>query len=350
MYAFLADVHIGVKLPTIDFLKSLDKFLGLIKAHKEECHAIFVAGDLFDHKLSTAEAKIASLFMVNLVCNFCGRNKRLHVPVYFIHGTYSHDQDQYEIFMPILEKLNNVDVFYINSVCEMTLFNGKHVLFIPQEYGEISYKNAFSKHYDLIVGHGPIASNTKSPCKSAKYEILHSAELLGEISDLCVFGHYHEYTDFGNHVYYVGTWLRWRYGEDSKKVFFLCNDAYEVETTENPFAMEFQTIEIHNPEELRTVLNEKIDTPHRFIIESSANDMELYKGIINTNSDNPNLKFQLTEIVDEDDLQLSVDEVLDAQTEAVQPVPALITYIKDKYGIDPTDKISEYEATINKEE
>ena len=351
MYAFLADVHLGVKLPKDDFKKSLNEFLGIIKKHKEECHAIFVAGDLFDHKMSIDEMKFATFFILNLACNFCGRNGKTHVPVYFVHGTYTHDQGQYEIYIPLLEKIDNVEVFYIEHVSEFALFNGKHVLFLPQEYGDISYEEFFNnKHYDLIVGHGPIASTTKNPCKSAKYEIVHSADLLGNISDICVFGHYHGFTDFGNNVYYTGPWLQWQYGEDEPNVFFLCNDKYEVETYPNPFAMEFKTIEISNPEQLREYIANDITTPHRFHIQSTAQDMETYRGIMNSTT-NPNIKFQLSEIVDEDDLMLTVDEVVEhnISESAAQPLPALISYIRDKYGIDAEEKLADYENQINKE-
>lgn len=350
MYAFIADTHLGVKLKKDDFMKSLDMFLGLIKKHKEECHAIIVAGDLFDHRLNVEETKFASYFILNLVMNGCGRNGRTHVPVYFVHGTYTHDQEQYDIFMPLLEKLNNVEVFYIDKACEFTMRDDVKVLFLPQEYGDVNYEKFFAddKHYDMIIGHGPIASNTKNPCKSAKYEVVHSAELLGKLSKLCVFGHYHGFTDFGNNVYYAGPWLQWKYGEDEKKVFFFCNDKYEVETVGNPFAMEFKTFDIRDPEQLRELLSGEIKTPHRFLIESTSSDMETYRGIMNSVT-NPNVKFQLTEIVDEDDLQLTMDEVMDAQMEAAQPVPALITYIKDKYGVDATEKITEYETQIKKE-
>lgn len=352
MYAFIGDLHIGVKLPKIDFVQSMQMFLDLIKKNKEECHAIFVCGDFFDNRLTTDFLKFAAEMMTCLVCNGCGRNGRTHVPVYFVHGTYTHDQYQYEIFLPMLKKLDNVEVFYIENACELTLVDGKHALFLPQEYGDVAYDKFFEgKHYDLIIGHGPIASQTKNPCKSAKYEIIHSAELLGNISNICVFGHYHGYTDFGNGVYYTGPWLQWRYGEDEPNVFFFCNDKYEVFTEKNPYAMEFKTIDIQNPEQLREYINENPQTPHRFIIQSTSADMETYRGIINAGGNtNSNLKFQLTEIEDEDDLQLSVDEVIDAQQEAVQPLPALEIYIKDKYGIDAHQQLEEYESQINKED
>ena len=46
----------------------------------------------------------------------------------------------------------------------------------------------------------------------------------------------------------------------------------------------------------------------------------------------------------------SVDEIVEAQVESVQPIPALSTFIKDKYGLDADGQLQLYEAQINKEE
>jgi UDP-2,3-diacylglucosamine pyrophosphatase LpxH len=138
--AFIGDLHLCAgKLPREDYVKSLDKFLGIIKNHKEKCHGIMVIGDLFDHKLSVDELEFASAMIVNLASNGCGRDHRLHVPVYFIHGTYTHDYDQYNIFLPLLEKIDNVKVYYTDKVCDGVLENGTKVLFVPQEYGNVDY-------------------------------------------------------------------------------------------------------------------------------------------------------------------------------------------------------------------
>ena len=39
-----------------------------------------------------------------------------------------------------------------------------------------------------------------------------------------------------------------------------------------------------------------------------------------------------------------------AQMEVVQRVPALVTYIKDKYAIDAEEQLNQYECQINKED
>lgn len=354
MYAFLADIHLGTKLSQIDYLKSLDKFLDIIKKHKEECHCIFVCGDLFDHKLSIDEARFASLFLLNLVCNNCGRNGRTHVPVHFVHGTYTHDYEQYEIYIPMLSKIDNVEIFYTKETCIGKLHNGKRVLYLPQIYGDFDYEpylDIDKEHYDIIVGHGPLSSKTKEPCKSTQYEIMHSSDKLGSISNICVFGHYHGYTDFGNNVYYAGPLLRWRYGEDEPRKFFICNDNFEVELFDNPFALEYKTIEIDNPEELREIISNNITTPHRFVIKTNNDDLKTYHAIMNTNKKNPNLKYQIiseekNNVTDDNIKPLEV--VSSDNTNSLGPIESLISYISDKYDIDTSKEIHEYDEKISK--
>lgn len=348
MYGFIADIHLGVKLPRGDFMRSLAMFLHHIKKSQEECHAIFVCGDLFDHRLSISDSQFAAEFISALVYNHCGKHGG-HVPIYFVHGTDSHDQDQYPIYISMINEIDRSHVFYVTEASTFPIISGEKVLFLPQEYRDVDYTNLFNDTYDIIVGHGPMSSETKNPCKSAKYEIVQSADLLGKISKICVFGHYHGYTDFGNNVYYAGPWLQWKYGEDEPRVFFFCNDKFEVETIPNSVAMKFETISITNPEQLREYLSKEIVSPHRFIIQSSRADMETYRGIINS-SKSPFTSFRIEEIVDEDDLQLTVDETMGAQMEAVQRVPALVTYIKDKYEIDAEEQLNQYESQINKED
>ena len=351
MLAFIGDLHLCAgKLPREDYIKSLNKFLGIIKNHKEKCHGIFVVGDLFDHKLSVEELEFASAMIVNLACNGCGRDHRLHVPVYFIHGTYTHDYDQYNIFLPLLEKIDNVKVYYTDKVCDGVLENDAKVLFLPQEYGDVDYSEWFSKKYDLIVGHGPVSSETKAPCKSTNYEIMHSAEMLGSISKLCVFGHFHGYTDFGNNVFYTGPWLRWKYGEDIDRVFFICNDNFEVETIPNDIALKYETFEVHSPDELRSMVSNDIKNPQRFIIHCKSEELPEYHGIMNAYKKNQYLKYQIISTDDEEDIDTLELPEEHTNKPILEPIPALIEYVKDKYLIDVSEEVKEYESKINRED
>lgn len=356
MIFFISDIHLGVKLPFKDFNDSLDEIFNIIKNHEEECKAIMICGDLFDHNLNIEESIDATHFIIKLVLNGCGRNGVKHVPVHIIDGTFSHDRKQMKIFMPILEKLTDASVFYVDHVTSAILSDGTKVLYLPQEYGNIDYSEYFNKKYDLIVGHGPMSSKTKNVVDSHGNEIMHSVDQLGKISKLCVFGHYHEYTDFGNGVYYTGSMLRFRYNEDTAKVFFMCDDNYNVTTIKNPFVKEFKTINISDPEQLRDNLANDINTPHRFVIHINDNsDMQTYNAIMNNNKLNQNIKFKI--ITDEktaDELDKILDKSLNDNNDSststvVEPIDSLIYYILDNYKVDTRDQIKEYEKIINKE-
>ena len=350
MYAFIADIHIGTKLNKMDYLESLNAFLGHIKEYNEPCECIFVCGDLFDHRLTIDEAKFASLFLINLVCNQCG-NGRQHAPVRIIHGTFSHDYDQMEIFIPMLEKIDNVDVQYYKEACVGTLPNGASVLYLPQQYeGNVDYGDALNddKHYNIIIGHGPISSAVKSPCPAKDGDIVFPTERLGKISDICVFGHYHEYTEFDGNVFYAGSMLRFRYGEDVDKVFFYCDHDYHVKTFKNEFALEYKVIDVYSPDELRNLISKDITSPTRFYIHTDNALLKTYHAIMNTYKRNQNISYRIfTEKTDDD---THVNRPLNEMTKDIDlPIPSLLKFIKERYNVDVADEIHDYENKILKE-
>lgn len=348
MYVFLSDIHLGVKISEDVFMKCLDNVFDIINRTKEECHQIFICGDLFDRRLNTHELGLAARFIVKLVCNGC-RKDRGNVPVTFIHGTYSHDQEQYGIFIPLIEKITGVIIRYIDRVSAFKLENGKTVLALPQEYGDVDYTKAFSHNYDIIIGHGPISSETDEPCPVGNSEILMSAEMLSKISKICVFGHYHEYTDFGNGVYYTGSMLRWKYGEPSQKVFFTCDDNFKVTTYPNPFAVEFKVVECDTSiDYFRQEISKEITTPHRFIVHCKDDkELDEVHSIVNLYKKNKNISVR---IVSEKRKIEPTTQVTDIHTANVEPIPALISYIRDKYLVDAEDVIKEYENKIKMKE
>lgn len=356
MYAFIADVHIGVNLKNEDFMNSLDMLFKIIHDHKEPCHCIFVCGDLFDHRLNIDEYKFATKFLLKLVCNNLSREPGVsHIPVHFIKGTDSHDCGQYDIFIPMLYGLNR-GVYYAKTNSEYVNESGHRILYLPQLYGDTKYDEYFSKSYDIIVGHGPMSSSTMSPCKCANYEILMSADQLGSISKICVFGHYHGYTDFGNNVFYAGPLLRWQFGQPEKRVFTICDDNFNMETYDNPYAIEYRKENISDIETLREQVSEGISTPVRFVINANENtNMEEYYAIMNMTKNNKNISYQINTIP-------SIDAEVDNQTcenvdntetivsnDIVDPVDSLIQYISDNYETDTEKEIHDYESKIKQE-
>lgn len=356
MYAFIADVHIGVNLKKEDFMKSLDMLFKIIREHKEPCHCIFVCGDLFDHRLNIDEFVFATKFLLKLVCNYASKEPGGgHIPVHFIKGTDSHDCGQYEIFIPMLYGLNR-GVYYAKENAEYTNEQGHRILYLPQLYRDPDYEKLFSETYDIIVGHGPMSSATMSPCKCANYEILQSADKLGSISKICVFGHYHGFTDFGNNVFYAGPLLRWQFGQPEKRVFTICDDNFNMETYDNPYAIEYKKQPISDVESLRKYISQDIKTPVRFVIDVYADsNMEEYYAIMNMTKNNKNISYEIhtipsntdgTNDQNKDDVEQDINIVSD---DIVDPVDSLIEYVSDEYKIDTEPEIRDYEAKIKQE-
>lgn len=351
MFAFLADIHISNKLKPSDYLNSLAVFLKHIKESKEECHAIFILGDVFDHRLDIDEAKLAAEWLNMLTCNYCGKSTT-HVPCYFIHGTFSHDLDQYDIFLPILSKIDNVYIYYTKIAGEMTTTSGHRVLMLPQEYNKEYDEWLTNKHYDIIIGHGVVSSYTLAPCQNKFGDYIFQSDVLARTSNICVFGHFHEYTEFGGNVFYAGSMLRTKYNEDTPKQFLFCNDRYETYTIPNPYAMEFKTIKINDPDELRKIIATNIETPHRFVIPPNREFAEEIAAIMSINKNNKNITYKIDHNDTSADEHTDTDDTIkiDKRTNISNPIPELISYIKEKYNEDVESEINDYVNEINKKE
>lgn len=352
MFAFIADVHISSKLKPSDYLNSLAVFLKHIKESKEECNAIFILGDVFDHRLDVDESKLAAEWLQRITCNYCGKT-RTHIPCYFIHGTFSHDLDQYDIFLPNLSKIENVYIYYTNEACEMVLESGHRVLLLPQEYNK-DYSKWLSRKYDIIIGHGVVTSYTIAPCQTKTGDCVFQSDQLAKASNICVFGHYHEYTDFGDNVFYAGSMLRTKYNEDTPKQFLFCKDNYETYTIPNPYAMEFKTIRIDSPDHLREVIATDIKTPCRFIIpnEEHSENREEYLAIMAVNKNNKNITYKVESKNTDSEEQADITDTIhiDKRTTIANPIPELISYIKQESNVDVEKKINEYVSEITKKE
>jgi hypothetical protein len=144
--------------------------------------------------------------------------------------------------------------------------------------------------------------------------------------------------------------LRWKYGEDIDRVFFICNDNFEVKTFPNDIALKYETFEVYSPDELRTMVSKEIKNPQRFIIHCKSDELSEYHGIMNAYKKNEYLKYRiLSEDDDVEDMALpdSHDEYTEKAT--TEPIPELINYIRDNYNEDVDKEVKDYESRINKE-
>lgn len=345
MFGFLTDFHIGTKLSKSAYMKSLDFFIDHMKKSDEPCKMIFVCGDFFDHVLNISDYTFAAAMLLKLCNN--GLNHGKNVPVHFIHGTYSHDNDQLMIFLPLLKKINPGVEYFKQPDFKMT--NGIKVLYLPQIYN-VEPPMAYFENvkYDIIVGHGVISSANNSPCKSKDNDVIYPTELLSSLSNICVFGHYHDYTEFDGNVFYGGAPLRWMYGENVQKGFLYCNDKFEPEFVPNPYAKDFTVVKINSPDELRKYLSSNIENPHRFVISiNSEKELAEYKSIIDINKNNTNISFKISLNMKQDKQEENRDIVM--TTHNANPILELKDFIKSRFNKDTSELIDKYVNIINKD-
>lgn len=266
----LADLHIGAYSST----QTRKEFLFLKDFMKDKYYSfIIIAGDYFDKKLYSNEEYVVianELFLFLL-----SRCDKLRM----VAGTKSHDNDQYKIFSQyenrsIAELLDKeIDFRVINTFEEEELFDELKVLYLPEEYiydKKEYYKDILNKEnkYDYVFGHGVIQeamtnavrATKKDSSKRKKAPVFNTMELSRICKGQVYFGHYHINTNINNKVFYVGSYSRYKFGEEEAKGF------YEISTDGNHYINRF----------IENVSTEKyVQIPYSFNNEIFKSDIDV---------------------------------------------------------------------------
>lgn len=358
----LADVHVGAMSYETTY-KEYMYLKNYIEFHGKFDYAI-IAGDLFDRKLYTNEKilRIAYLIMILLLVN----STKLRI----VNGTKSHDNEQYNLFLNMGNLLDgykqDYDFKIIYTVEEEELFPDLNVLYIPEEYvyDKKSYYEEFLSNvdkYDYVFGHGVIAEvmtnavrHTKeSTTKRKKPPVFTTAELKNICRGKVYFGHYHIHTNIDNKIFYVGSYSRFRFGEEEPKGFYITNykdGKYSETFIENTQALKYVTIaygydnkiftdENLLMEELNTVIKNKkrygIDKLRLML--NIPEDCQIAEFIIDFVSN----KFRLDDSVKVEIANGYIENKKLANKEVVQDVFTKYTFMFDK-SLDIEDKISQF--------
>ena len=67
---------------------------------------------------------------------------------------------------------------------------------------------------------------------------------------------------------------------------------------------------------------------------------------MNINKNNPNISYKVSYIKQEEQENDTLKSEYSVSS-IEEPIPVLISYIQDKYGIDTTEELHEYESRIN---
>ena len=238
--AVIADIHFGAVKPAQLMSELRVEFLSFIKDRYIDM--IVIAGDFYNSVLSlNSQSALASFEFMYELLTICEQNKIRYVRI--IEGTLSHDNFQIRNFSQY-EEMDTVNFRIITEACDEVI-EGMNILYIPEEYKtnpKSYYKPYFTKpkkYYDMIFGHGMFKETsftTELGENSVSKAPILDSKLVGSICKGPVFfGHIHTSQIIRKHIYYVGSFSRWVYGQEEEKGFYLT--AYNTDTSE--YAVEF---------------------------------------------------------------------------------------------------------------
>ena len=251
----IADLHVGV----MDLNKFHEEFNGILISEIQKMKKLdflIIAGDYFDHKfyLNDRESTMA-YYILNELIDAC---KEKNTEIRIVYGTESHECNQYDI-LSLLKIYDKIRV--IKQVTEEELLPDLNVLYLPEEHildKSEYYKKYFEndKKYDYVFGHGVIREvmkdiavhiDTSSNTKRKKVPVFTTAELNKICKGQVFFGHYHINQNINDKYFSIGSFSRWKFGEEGVKGYYKLNckpdkEEYEAIHIENTMAQSFKTI------------------------------------------------------------------------------------------------------------
>ena len=352
----IADIHFGA-LPVERLYNELELFLDFIE--KKSLDFIVILGDWFDKKinLNSKDAKYSTVFFER-ICQICIDND---IKLRIIQGTESHDNSQLEV-LEILAKNKPVDFKVFYEVTEEELFPDFNVLYVPEEYInsiDEKYGKYMNKKYDMIFGHGMIqevkfAALIQSSETTMKKAPIFKSKML---CDMCYgpifFGHIHTKDIFNDRLYYVGSYSRWKFGEEEDKGFYYVK--YENDTKEfeakfivNDKAMKYDTIEIYEKESGFYKLNTENQIKYiQNLIQSFEYDFLRLQFYIPQGYENENLLINMVNESFGKYKNLKLDFKVNSKIKSKREVEEKINLLLDKYGFIFDNKLDTY-TKINK--
>ena len=252
----ISDIHVGA----MNLAKLHEEYRELFIKKINDMKSIdfvVVCGDFFDKKffLNDKESVVAYTMLNELVLA-C---KKREIPLRFVYGTESHECDQYNI-LTLLKMYDNVRV--IKYAESEELLPGLKVLYLPEEHllNKVDYYlNLFLKNeYDYVFGHGIVKDYMTEAAISLENRRSENSKrkevpvfTYSELNTICkgqiFFGHYHINKELNNKLFSIGSFSRYKFGEEERKGFYelecdLDKNKYKAKFIENTMADSYRTI------------------------------------------------------------------------------------------------------------
>ena len=354
---FISDIHFGAIKAESLYIQLKQLFLRFLKHNKVDM--IVFGGDLFHNVISMNynTSYMVLLFMKKLI-EISIKNKIKYIRL--IQGTMSHDNNQLHNFH-IFENLESIDFKIILNVQDEKLNNGIKILYLPEEYiidKKEYYKDYINneKRYDFIFGHGLIdevayyAFKQTSENTMSKAPIFKAKELINSCRGPIYFGHIHTNTVIRKHIYYPGSFTRWKHGEEKDKGFYVC--IYDKNTTKyitkfivNDFAPVYKQIHIEindntTTDEIESIVSNIEADNIKLILDLNTNSSYIVDYFNSLYKNKNNVKVEVRNIKE---LKLESNEKEKKKTEekydfifdkSLTRMEIIQRFIKIKYNVD----------------
>lgn len=337
-YICIADIHFGVINPEKQYNILKEQFLN--KIYNINFDILCIDGDLFDHKFTAnSEAVMYAIKFVDECVNICRNNGATMI---LLHGTMYHDANQLKLFYHYLQD-STVDIRIVEEV-KFEYIKGAKILCIPELYGKgKDFYNQFllySGEYDSVFMHGTVKNAVfganEQNLDSDKYPVFDlDAFKLCRGPIIC--GHVHTPGCFETYIYYCGTPIRYRFGEEEEKGFIVL--LHNLDTHEHFVHFETITSFRYDTINLDTMINNDPKDIIAYLkqlqasgidnirVEFTLNNEETLTILKNYYKNNPTIKIK----VDNDNSSIAVK----ANNEIMEK------YKEYDYILDP--KLSEFE-------
>ena len=237
----IADIHFGNKSTKIEdhFNILYEQFLTPISTIHFDL--LSINGDLFDHKfMANSDVIVYAIRFIEICVQLC---RERNATLVLLYGTSEHDADQLKLFYHYLDD-PTIDIRIVEHA-KFEMIKGHRFLYLPEEYsmGKEYYENLLFKSgwYDGACLHGTIAG-TVHGCNNPDLDGIRAVFGLDDFS-LCngpvICGHVHKPQCIGGWLYYSGTPIRYKFGEEEDKGFLICLRNFDT----RQFYTHFQKIE-----------------------------------------------------------------------------------------------------------
>lgn len=220
-----SDWHIGAVDPN-HFLEEIEstllKILDKMFRNNGRLDAVFIVGDLFDSKQYFASEAVGVAF--NILHQIDEYMRIFGGKLYLVTGTRTHDAGQLKYVKDIFQKLKNqTSRLELIETAQSIQLGDTEILILPEEYvadQKEYYKELFSHHYDIILGHGMIDKIWYAKKNKEDYganqimaaPVFELSQLL-EIGEYTFFGHVHNHKYYNERRFrYLGPVTRWEFG------------------------------------------------------------------------------------------------------------------------------------------